>query len=102
MATYLELNDAMSDGNLFIKIKVASFIAAQAVAVESSDVPNHAHRITWAKQVYQNPENEARRMLSAVLAANQAAPIAAIKSATDAAVLSAVMAAIDVFADGQT
>lgn len=100
MATYAELNQEAGDGNLFIKVKVACFIAANTIASEAGSTANHTNRLLWAKQVYQDPEREAKRMLWAVLAANQAQTLATIQSATDAQVLSAVTAAVDVFANG--
>ena len=100
MATYAELNSEAQDGNLFIKVKVACFIAANAITAEGSATTNHANRLLWAKQVYEDPEREARRMLWAVLAANQTQTLATIQGATDAQVQSAVSAAVDVFANG--
>jgi hypothetical protein len=100
MATYAELEQESRDGTLFLKVKVACFIAANTIASEAGATPNHANRLLWAKQVYNNPESEARRMLWAVLAANQAQTLAAIVGATDAQVQTAVNGAIDVFANG--
>lgn len=101
MATYAELDQESRDGTLFIKVKVACFIAAKAIASEAGSVANHANRLLWAKQVYQDPEREAKRMLWAVLAANEAQPLATIQGATDAQVLAAVNGAVDIFANGQ-
>lgn len=100
MATYAELNGEYSDGNLFIKVKVACFIAASAVTAEVNTTPNHTNRLLWAKLVYEDPDREARRMLWAVLAANQAQTLATIQGATDAQVQTAVNSTIDVFANG--
>lgn len=102
MATFAELNqEGTTDGTLFTKVKVACFIAASAITAESGATTNHANRLVWAKQVYLNPENEARRMLWAVLAANQANTVSQIQNATDAQVLTAVQSNVDVFANGQ-
>jgi hypothetical protein len=100
MATYAELEQESRDGTLFLKVKVACFIAANTIAAEAGATTNHTNRLLWAKQVYQDPEREAKRMLWAVLAANQAATLAAIQAATDAQVQTAVNGAIDVFANG--
>ena len=100
MATYTELNNESLDGNLYIKVKVACFIAASAVTAESSTTANHSNRMLWAKQVYESPDREATRMLWAVLAANSGAALSAIQAATDAQVQTAVSSNIDVFANG--
>lgn len=100
MATYAELITASQNGVLTDKIKVACFIAAEVVRNESGATSNHANRLTWAKQVFGNPESESRRMVWAVLAQNQAATLPQITGASDAAVQAAVNAAVDVFATG--
>lgn len=100
MATYAELIIASQNGTLTDKIKVACFIAAEVVRNEAPATTNHANRLTWAKQVFSNPDNEAKRMVWAVLAQNQAATLPQITGASDAAVQTAVNAAIDVFANG--
>ena len=100
MATYAELNGESQDGTLFIKVKVACFIAANAITAEPTATANHVNRLLWAKQVYEDPEREARRMLWAVLAANQGATLAQIQGATDAQVQTNVNASVDVFANG--
>lgn len=98
MATYAELLTASENPALNNKIRVACIIAAEKVRVEQSSVPNHAARLVWAKDVFANPDQEARRMLWAVLAQNQAATLAQITGASDSAVQTAVDAAVDVFA----
>lgn len=100
MATYAELITASQSGTLTDKIKVACFIAAEVVRNELGSVTNHTNRLIWAKQVFANPEGEAKRMVWAVLAQNQAATLAQITGASDASVQTAVNAAVDVFATG--
>lgn len=100
MATYAELIIASQNGTLTDKIKVACFIAAEVVRNEAGATANHTNRLLWAKQVFGNPENEAKRMVWAVLAQNSAATLSVITGASDAAVQTAVNAAVDVFATG--
>jgi hypothetical protein len=100
MATYAELLTASSNEVLINKIRVAVVIAAETVRTEAGTTPKHAERLVWAKQVFANPDAEARRMIWAVLAQNKAVTLAAIIGATDAAVQTAVDAAVDVFATG--
>lgn len=98
MATYLELLTTSEDVSLRKKIRVACFVAAEAIRTEADTTPNHAARLTWAKDVFRNPEVEANRMIWVVLAQNRAATVSAILGATDAAIQSAVDAAVNVFA----
>lgn len=100
MATYDELLTAAEDAGLNRKIRVACIVAAEAVRTEATTVANHANRLTWAKQVFQNPVVEAQRMIWAVLAQNKGATLAAIVGANDTTVQAAVTAAVDVFANG--
>jgi hypothetical protein len=100
MATYAELLVASENPTLNNKIRVACFIAAEVVRTEGGATANHANRLVWAKSVFANPDQEAKRMLWAVLAQNASATLAQITGATDAAVQTAVNAAVDVFATG--
>lgn len=98
MATYAELIQASNDGGLNTRIQVACFVAAEIVRTEDPATTNHAARLAWARNVFVDPHNEAKRMVWAVLAQNRAATLAQITGATDAAVQTAVNAAVDVFA----
>lgn len=100
MATYDELLTAAEHAGLRNHIRVACFIAAEAIRTEVGTTTNHANRMIWAKSVFGNPGAESERMLWAVLAQNKAATLAQITGATDALVQSAVNAAVDVFATG--
>ena len=98
MATYAELLTASENPTLRNTVRVACVIAAETVRTELATVTNHAARLVWAKGVYASPDSSTQRMLWAVLAQNQGAPLAAITGASDAAVQGAVNAAVDVFA----
>lgn len=100
MASYAELLSASENGPLFNKIRVACFVAAETVRTEADTTANHANRLIWAKGVFMSPDQEARRMLWAVLAQNKSVTLANILASTDAQVQSAVDAAVDVFATG--
>jgi hypothetical protein len=102
MAAYLDLiRVAAINGDLQQQVQVACFIQAGVIQGEPGGTSNHTNRMLWAKAVYQDPEREGRRMLWAVLAANNTATLAQIQSATDAQVQTAVAAAVDLFANGQ-
>lgn len=98
MATYAEILTAAADQPLADKIKVACFVAAEKVRVESAATANHVDRLRWAQRVFLNPAAEEQRMLWAVLAQNRAFTLAQITGATDAAVQTAVDDAVNVFA----
>jgi hypothetical protein len=100
MATYAELITASQSGVLTDKIKVACFVAAETVRTENTGTTNHANRLLWAKNVFADPEREAKRMVWAVLAQNKSATLAQITGASDATVQTAVDAAVDDFANG--
>ncbi len=100
MATYAELNDILQDSDLRNKIRIAVIVAADTINSESDVTANHANRVIWAKQAFQNPQGKAEEMLSAVIAQNNATSIANITGASDAAIQTNVDAVVDTFADG--
>lgn len=100
MAAYTDLFNLYNDSALKNRVRVASIIAAETVMTEDGGTTNHANRLIWAKKVFQNSAFEAKRMLLAVLAANNMATIANIISATDTAIQINVDDHIDLFADG--
>lgn len=100
MATFDELLTASGNTALFNHVRVATFIAATDIMTEDPATLNHANRLIWAKQVFQNPDAAGSRMMYPVLAQNRGAPIEAIIGADDATVLTAVNNAINVFATG--
>lgn len=100
MATYVELRQLFGNDALRNKIEVAVIIAAEAIRTEDAGTANHANRLIWAKQAFENPTSVAVKMMMALLAANAAATVAAITGATDAVIQGLVNAAVNVFADG--
>lgn len=101
MASYAEILDIATSGagdDLRKRLRVAVVVAADVVRAEVNTTPNHANRMVWARQVLQNPDAEAQRMLWAVLAQNRAFTALQITGADDAAVQTAVNAAIDLLA----
>lgn len=101
MATYDELLTiaTTSSGTAFQrKIRVAVIVAADIIRAELSSTANHANRMVWAKQVLNNPDAEASKMIWAVLAQNRTATSAQILAADDATVQTAVNAAVDLLA----
>jgi hypothetical protein len=100
MATYAELLQASENEALNKRVRVACVVAAEIVRGEQASVPNHANRLVWAKSVFSNPDDAARKMLWVVLAQNRTYGLNEITTAEDAAVQTAVNAAVDVFATG--
>lgn len=99
MAAYTDLYKlSLEDSILRQKVTVACIIAAEAIRVENPATQNHSERLVWAKDVLENPVEEAQRMLYAVLAANSGATTNQIQTATDATVQTAVNAAVNLFA----
>jgi hypothetical protein len=100
MATYAELLSALDNEALLAKIRVAIWVAADAVRAEDTGTINHANRLLWAKAALQNPDSVAKQMVPIVLAQNRSATLAEIVGATDAQVQTAVNTAVNVFATG--
>lgn len=99
MATYSELFSIRSEADLLEKVTVAVVIAAESIRTDATPPANQAARLVWASQVFADPGKEARRMLWALLAANESATLANILGATDAAIQANVDVAVDLFAD---
>lgn len=100
MATYNELRQLFSHGDLHNRVEVACVIAAEAIRNESDQTANHANRLKWAQTAFENPRGVADKILMSLLAANKAAAVGSITGASDATVQSAVDAAVNLFADG--
>lgn len=100
MATYDELRALFSHNVLRNRIEVACIVAAEAIRTEEAGTTNHANRLLWAKQAFEQPRPVSERMLMALLAANRDADVAAITGATDVQIQAQVDAAVDLFADG--
>lgn len=98
MATFDELLTASGNTALINHVRVATFVAATDIMTEADTTPNHANRLLWAKQVFQDPALAGAKMMWPVLAQNRAFPIANITGADDATVLTAVKNAVNVFA----
>lgn len=101
MATYdelLTLATSSSGTALHRRIRVGVIVAADVIRLEAGATPNHAKRMEWAKAVLSNPNQEAERMLWAVLAQNRTFTTAQILNADDATVQTAVNAAVDLLA----
>ena len=96
MATYTAIRNLFDDSALLNRVAVAVIIAANGILGE---VSANAKRKAWAGKAFAGAENEAKRILLAVLAANSAATVAAIKQATDADLQTNVDNAIELFID---
>ena len=100
MAIYTELYSLMDNSALRNKVAVAVGVAAEMIAAESVDTPNHANRLIWAERAYSQPIQVAGECLWAVIIANRAAEVAAILAASDTAIQSNVDNVVDMFATG--
>ncbi len=100
MATYQELRDLFTHGELRNKIEVACIVAAEAIRVEDAGTENHVNRLVWARAAFSNPNSIRDQMLMALLASNKDTAVAAITGVSDAALQTLVDAAVNMFADG--
>jgi len=98
MATYFELVEASNNSPLITRIQVACAVAAEKIRTEAEATPNHANRVKWAKEAFEDPGQAAKGILWSVLAQNRAATLAVILGASDALVQTAVDAAVDAVA----
>lgn len=86
MASYAELRNLFSDDTLRNRVTVACVIAAKN---QLNGTPTAAQE-KFAETVFSNPDEMGRRVLMAVLAANNGLTVAQINAATDAAIQTAV------------
>jgi hypothetical protein len=100
MATYDELLSAAGNTALLNKVRMACVVAATTIMTESDAVDNHANRLLWAKDVFDDTAAAGAKMMWPVLAQNKAAALSQITGADDATVQTAVNAAVNVFANG--
>jgi len=98
MATYNELYSLWHETGLKNRVTVAMVIAAETIQSEAPATPNHANRLIWARQAFENPVADG--MFRVILAANKAATREQILGATDTSIQAAVDAAVDTFATG--
>ena len=99
MATYTEIYNLMNgETELKNKITVAIIVAAESIRNEDEGTANHANRLTWASEAFQNPKTMANKMLMAVLAANKDIAISAILAVSDSVLQTNVDNVIDIFA----
>lgn len=106
MATLAELHTLHLRGDapdgpidtLYKKVTGAVLVAAEAIRNEVDTTANHVNRMTWAKHAFQNPEDKAKELWNALMAANASFSQAQILAANDAAIQSAVNNAINLFA----
>lgn len=104
-ATLLELTNIYEKGSagsvlLFDKIIAAVLKAADTIYNEDPGTTNHANRLIWARQAFEDPKAKAQELYGAVLAANSSASVVQIEQALDSAIESNINAVIDLFADG--
>ena len=96
MATYVEIRNLFDDSALRNRVATAVIIAANGILGEGAAT---APRKAWAAKAFSSAEQEAKRILMAVLAANSGASVAQIQGASDAALQTNVDNAIDLFID---
>ena len=99
MATYAELLTIANTNDAFKqKVQVACVVACDVIRAEDAGIPNHAARMSWARQTLQNPSAAAVQMVWAVLAQNRTFTVAQITGADDATVQTAVNSAVNLLA----
>lgn len=85
---------AVEDGPSAQRMTVACAFVAQDVLAESAATPDHAARVTWARNALANPQAMAKKMIWAVLADPV---IVAAGNPSDAQVKAAVAARVTDF-----
>lgn len=100
MATYVELRNLFHHGDLRNKVEIACIIVAEEIRTEVDTIDNHANRVIWARQTFEDSRNQAAKMMMAILAANKDATTTQILAASDTAIQTQVGAAVNLFADG--
>jgi predicted house-cleaning NTP pyrophosphatase (Maf/HAM1 superfamily) len=97
MATLLEIRSLFGNDSLRGKVQAAVIIAAEKIRTEDAQIVDHAKRMTWAKQAFNNPIGISSQVLMAVIAANNSATVAQIIGASDATIQAAVENSINIF-----
>lgn len=100
MATYLELESALTSDALQRRIRIAMLVAVEKIRTEQISVDNHANRIKWAKLVLTDLDAQVPAMVRAVVSQFNGLPIGNITGANDAAVQLGVDASINSVALG--
>lgn len=100
MATYMELRQLFTSGDLRNKVEVACIVAAETIRTEDAGTTNHANRLLWAKAAMNNTTGIRDAMLKALLATNKDSVVAAITGVSDSAMQTLVDDFVDLFADG--
>lgn len=105
MATLSEVQAAAAGGNTTAtKVLGACLMAAQAVIYESDATTNHANRLIWAREVFNDLPGVGADMLKAVIALAQGndtdVTAAELADLPDATIQDYVNAAINTFATG--
>ena len=100
MAEYKDLFDILNNSTFRNRVAVAVCVAADTIRTEDAATDNHANRIIWAKQAFQNPGSVAGIVIRAVIIANKTAATEAILGASDSAIQTNVDAVVDIFAQG--
>lgn len=96
MATYVEIRNLFNDSALRNRVATAVIIAANGILAEGAATQA---RKAWAAKAFASAEQESKRILMAVLAANSGATVVQIQGAPDAALQANVDAAISLFID---
>ena len=92
MATYKELYELSTNGELTNKIISGIAVAAHDIVGEAApSVP----RKTWATEALTSPESKLKDMVWYMLGDNKTLSVAQILSAADSAILAAINAAVD-------
>ena len=95
MATLQELRGLFNDSDLFEKVEAATIIAANDLL---SGTPTLGQKV-WAATVFNDPKQEAKKALLAVLATNSALTVEQIQGAGDPAIQSNVDAVTGILVD---
>lgn len=92
----METRDLRYNTDLANKVEPAVALAAKAILSEPENTPNHAKRLQWANEAFQQPQAKVTEMLWAIVTDSDIQADGANSSDED--VQDAVNEAIDIFA----
>ena len=83
MASFKEIAQAASNGDLQLRARVATYLIASDILTEPVGTANHAKRRAWAQDVMVDPQGVGNEMLWAAIATYRTASFVDILGVTD-------------------
>lgn len=103
MASYLELDGLLGNGDLLKKCRMACLISASEILTGTNtgayETGNEADRLQWALAFLRNPDKITRYTWWLALALNKSATVEQIEGATETTITNNVRSVVDAMAD---